>query len=341
MKCPLLKWAVLAAAMWLAGVAARGASYFHLPTPNRAIYQVGGMERYYMPTTGRTWESGTFGCVRSEGRQFHEGIDIRPVRRDRQGEAADPVYATADGAVVYVNAQAHLSNYGKYIILRHVIEGVELYSLYAHLSQITPGLAPGRPVRGGQVIGVMGRTANTREGISRERAHLHFELALLLNDHFSAWFQKNHPGERNDHGVWNGQNLAGMDPTQVLVRQRRPDFSLLQMIREQTELCRIWVRQADFSYARRYAVLTRRNPVAEKEGVAGYEIAFTYNGLPFELTPRAASETRHLGAMALLSVNAAEFRRQPCRKLVEDRGGQYAISAAGQKYLQMLLFPSR
>ncbi|MCX8155153.1 MAG: M23 family metallopeptidase [Verrucomicrobiae bacterium] len=341
MKWALVRWAVVAASVAGAGLATHGAEMFHLPTPNQAIYQVGDMERYYVPTTGRTWESGTFGCVRSEGRQFHEGIDIRPVRRDRRGEAADPIYATADGTVAYVNPHAHLSNYGKYLILRHVLEGVELYSLYAHLSQIAPELTPGRPVRGGQVIGIMGRTANTREGISRERAHLHFELALLLNDQFNEWFRKNHPGERNDHGVWNGQNLAGLDPTQILVRQRRPDFSLLQFVRGQTELCRIWVRQRDFSFVRRYAVLMRRNPLAEKEGVAGYELAFTYNGLPFELTPRAPSETRHLGETALLSVNAAEFRRQPCRKLVEERGGQFALSAAGQKYLQLLLFSGR
>lgn len=341
MKRVIAMCAVWVTAVVFAAMTGRGATMFHLPTPNRAIYEVGGMERYYMPTTGRTWESGTFGCVRSEGRQFHEGIDIKPVRRDRQGEAADPVYATADGMVVYVNGQAHLSNYGKYVVLRHVVEGVELYSLYAHLSQVAPGLAPGRAVRSGQVIGMMGRTANTREGISRERAHLHFELALLLNDQFSGWFRKNHPGERNDHGVWNGQNLAGIDPTQVLVRQRRADFSLLRFVRSQTELCRVWVRQRDFSFVRRYGVLVRPNPRAEQEGVAGYEIAFTYNGLPFELTPRSAAETKGWGEVALLSVNEAEYRRQPCRKLVEEKGGRWVISAAGQKYLQMVLYSGR
>lgn len=341
MKCRPVVWAAVAAGVWAGGLKAPAATYFQLPTPNRAIYQVGGMERYYMPTTGRTWESGTFGCVRTEGRQFHEGIDIRPTKRDRRGEAADPIFATADGTVAYVNPHAHLSNYGKYLILRHVLDGLELYSLYAHLSEISSGLVPGSPVRAGQTIGVMGRTANTREGISRERAHLHFEVALLLNDQFNAWFRKNHPGERNDHGVWNGQNLAGLDPAQLLVQQRRPNFSLLNCVRSQTELCRVWVRQRDFSFARRYAVLMRRNPQAEKEGVAGYEIAFTYNGLPFELVPRAASETRHLGEVALVSVNAAEFRRQPCRKLVEEKGGQFALSVAGQKYLQMIVFSGR
>jgi len=32
-----------------------------------------------------------------------------------------------------------------------------------------------------------------------------------------------------------------------------------------------------------------------KRGVAGYEIALNFNGLPFELTPRAASEIKARG----------------------------------------------
>jgi hypothetical protein len=101
----------------------------------------------------------------------------------------------------------------------------------------------------------------------------------------------------------------------------------------------VWVRQADFPFVRRYPGLVRRNPKAEKEGVAGYEIAFTYNGLPIQLTPRAASETRHLGASALLTVNSAEARKNPCRKLVEESGGQWVLSANGRKYLDLLVYP--
>ena len=39
-------------------------------------------------------------------------------------------------------------------------------------------------------------------------------------------------------------------------------------------------------------MLVLRNPVAEKEGVAGYEIALNYNGVAFALMPRAASEIK-------------------------------------------------
>ena len=36
----------------------------------------------------------------------------------------------------------------------------------------------------------MGRTANTHEGISKDRAHVHFELNLLVNDRFADWYQE-------------------------------------------------------------------------------------------------------------------------------------------------------
>ena len=66
----------------------------------------------------------------------------------------------------------------------------------------------------------MGRTANTHEGISKERAHVHFELNLLVNDRFSAWYAANYPGQRNDHGEWNGQNLNGIDPRLILLEEQ-------------------------------------------------------------------------------------------------------------------------
>jgi hypothetical protein len=294
------------------------------------------MERYYVPTTGRTWESGTFGLVRNEGWRFHEGIDVRPLTHDARGEPTDPVVATADGVVAYVNDRSPLSNYGKYVVIRHQIDGLEVYSLYGHLSQTKVAIR--QQVSAGQVIGIMGRTTNTRDRIGPERAHVHFELDLLLNDRFPAYFKQYCPGERNDHGLFNGQNLMGLDPREVLLLQRRPRFSLLEYARNQTELCRVWVRKNDLSFARRYPLLVRRNPRAEKEGVAGYEIAFNYYGLPFQLTPRAPSEAQGFGRVALLSVNAAEQRRNPGRRMVEGSGNHWTLGKNGTKLVELLTY---
>src|SRR5687768_1006479 len=62
-------------------------------------------------------ESGGYGGVRSAGGQFHEGIDIKPVSRDRRGEPQDSVFAAMSGVVRYVNTTAGDSSYGRYIVL--------------------------------------------------------------------------------------------------------------------------------------------------------------------------------------------------------------------------------
>lgn len=92
-----------------------------------------------MGTVGKPWTSGCFGCVRSDGWQMHEGLDIRCLQRDKHGEPTDPVMATADGTVVYINSRPSLSNYGNYVVVQHRVEGLDIFSLYAHLSAVRTG----------------------------------------------------------------------------------------------------------------------------------------------------------------------------------------------------------
>jgi murein DD-endopeptidase MepM/ murein hydrolase activator NlpD len=310
---------------------------FQLPTANRALFEKGGGERFFVGTTGRPWQSGTFGCVRSEGWQFHEGLDIRAVQRDKRREPADPVMASANGSVAYINQRVSTSNYGRYVVLRHTIDGMEVYTLYAHLSSVAEGLEQGRAVKAGEVIATMGRTSNTRERISLERAHVHFEVNLFVSDRFPTWFKKQHPREKDDHGIWNGMNMLGIDPQLVLLQQQAQGnrFSLLNLIRSQPELCRVLIRDTDFSFPRRYPMFVNKNPVAEKEGAAGYEITFTFSGLPISLTPRAASEIKSKTRYQLLSVNAAEQQKNPCRRLVTRRGARWELTSQGVTFLNL------
>ncbi len=313
---------------------------FILPSPNRAFYDPEGMTKYYAPTPGRDWRSGTFGCVRSEGWQMHEGIDILPVSRDKRGEPTDDIWAAANGTVAYINRKVALSNYGNYLIIKHQIEGLEVFSLYAHLHSIRDDLRVGSPVKAREVIGLMGRTANTRTPIAKERAHLHFELNMLVNDRFSQWHKSYLPGQRNDHGDFNGQNLIGIDPVEVFKGQQRDGarYSLLNHIRNQTELCRIMVRDTKFPCLKRYIRLVRRNPIAEKNGIVGYEIALNYNGLPFQLIPRSELEIPGKAKVQLLSVNAAEQAKHPCRKLVTKKGTQWELTSTGQRLIDLLIY---
>jgi len=315
-------------------------SPFQFPTANQSLYERGSELNFFAPTApDKPWTSGSFGCVRDNGTRMHEGLDIRHLQTDRRGEPTDPVMATADGTVVYFSMKPSLSNYGNYIVIRHVVEGLEIYSLYAHLSMVRPGLKIGEQVKGSEVIATMGRTSNG-EVILKERAHVHFELNVLVNDNFSAWFTKNSPGERNDHGEWNGQNLNGLDPRQILLAEHNPatKFSLLNFIRSQTELCRVLVRATNFPYLKRYAALVLRNPVAEKQGIAGYEIALNYNGVAFALMPRAESEIKSRAKIQLLSVNETEENANPCRKLVVKRGGHWELGNEGLRDVDLLTY---
>jgi peptidoglycan LD-endopeptidase LytH len=326
-------------ALWLIALTVH-AQPFGLPTANHALFEQGGEEKYFVGTTGKGWLSGTFGCVRSGGWQMHEGIDVACLQRDRHGEPTDPVLAAADGTVAYISTRPALSNYGNYIVLRHKVEGLEIYSLYAHLREIRSGLKVGQTVKAGEEIAIMGRTANTHEGISKERAHVHFELNLLVSDRFASWHKKTAPDQRNDHGEWNGQNLLGLDPRAIFLGQhdQGAKFSLLGFVRGQTELCRVRVRKTSFPWLKRYAALIRPNPRAEKEGVAGYEIALNFNGVPFELIPRASSEFAGKAKVQLLSVNEAEYHKNPGRRLVAKTGSRWELTSHGSNLLELLIY---
>lgn len=309
------------------------------PTANTTLLEPAGNERFFVGTVGKPWTSGTFGCVRTEGWQLHEGLDIRCLLRTRTGEPADPVRATADGHVAYANPKAGLSSYGIYIVLRHQLSGIELYSLYAHLSQIQPDLKPGQPVRAGQVIGTMGRTTNTRQTISKDRAHLHFELNLLLNDRFHQWHTQT-IGSRNDHGAFNGQNFAGLDPRLLLLSSHRfpTNFNLRRFLTNQTELCRVAVRATNFPFLQRYPQLILNAHLTNSAPIAGYEIHLDYAGVPCRLLARTDAELPQSGHFNLLQVNEEEQRLRPCRRLVTRSGDHWSLARNGSRLLELLTF---
>ena len=314
---------------------------FRFPTANHLLFEPGKELEFFAPTApDKPWTSGSFGCVRDNGERIHEGLDIRCLQRDKRGEPTDPVMATADGTVVYFNTRPSLSNFGNYVVLRHVIDGMEIYSLYGHLRQVRPGLQIGQTVKAGEVIGTMGRTSNTAERISPWRAHVHYQLNLLVNDRFAAWFKTASPRQRNDHGEWNGQNLDALDAREILLAEhvQGDKFNLLNFIRGQTELCRVVVRATNFPFLKRYPMLVVPNPAAAKAGVAGYEIALNFNATPFQLMPLTATEIKGPEKFQLRSVNETVERANPCGHLVVERGGRWELTDKGLRELELLTY---
>jgi len=311
---------------------------FVLPTPNDWIYKPGGLEHFLVGTDGRPYTTGGFGCVRTDGLQFHEGIDIKYTSLNSKGEPTDPVVAVAPGVVAYVNSKPGLSTYGKYILIQHKIDGVELYSLYAHLAKVESNLRPGSPVSAGQVIGFMGRTASTYR-IPKDRAHLHFEFTLLANDYFPIWFKHNCPGERNDHGVWNGQNLLGINPIPIFLNDlyNTHAFNLADFLKNQPQLCRVQIRCKTFPWLKRYPFFIKQ-PNLPEELIAGYELGLTFNGIPVEIVPKTEHELVSHSKVYLVSVNETEFQKNPCAKLVRRHGGKWQLTQAGYKHVGLLTY---
>jgi murein DD-endopeptidase MepM/ murein hydrolase activator NlpD len=89
--------------------------------------------------------------------RMHQGVDFA-------APTGTPIYAAGAGKVEIAKRNG---GYGKYIRIRHT---GEYSTAYAHLSSFAKGIAPGRRVRQGQVIGYVGTTGRSTG------PHLHYEV---------------------------------------------------------------------------------------------------------------------------------------------------------------------
>jgi hypothetical protein len=310
---------------------------FTWPTPNPAWSEGKSYEAWVQPTVSGEPESGLFGCIRSHGTQFHEGLDIRPLKRDARGEPADVVTAAMDGVVRHVNMRPGYSSYGRYIVVEHPSQTPVVYTLYAHLARVEPGIRPGAAVRRGQAIALMGRSAGGY-AIPRERAHLHFEIGLYAADDFQAWYAWKRFGSPNEHGKWNGMNLLGIDPNDFLREWRRRSVDTFQeyfdRMRPVVRLRVATTRVPDF--IRRYPSLLRKPmPVGL---VGGWEVECNGTGLPYAWTPLSSVDVAGMrpGTVRIVSADAALLRAWRCKALVRGRSGNYTPGSDLATMLQLI-----
>lgn len=104
----------------------------------------------------------TFTDARSEGR-VHDAIDI-------PAPAGTPVVAAADGEII----KLFQSERGGTTIYQ-LSQDKKLVFYYAHLQGYADGLAAGKFVKQGEVIGYVGDTGNAGAG----NFHLHFSIAII------------------------------------------------------------------------------------------------------------------------------------------------------------------
>lgn len=305
------------------------------PTPSRDW--MGPIDRFVQPTVSGDPESGLFGCVRTNGTQFHEGVDIRPVRRDARGEPLDRISAAMDGIVRHVSARPGASNYGRYVVIEHPGVTPAVYTLYAHLSAIDAGIRPGTPLRRGQEFATMGRSAGGR-ALPKERAHLHFEIGLRFTDNFQSWYSWKKFGSPNEQGAYNGMNLLGIDPLDFMRTWRRGQVdNLQQYFQRLPPAVRVRVattRTPDF--IQRYPSLLRKDPGTTL--VAGWEVECNVKGLPTALTPLSPAEigSQAAGTAHIVWTDPALLRSCRCKSLVRTRGGRTVPGADLETMLQLV-----
>ncbi len=311
---------------------------FTWPTPNSAWSEGRPATSFLQQAGSGDPESGGFGGVRTAGTQFHEGIDIVPHARDRRGEPTDDIFAAMAGVVRHINSSAGESSYGRYIVIEHPEQTPGIYTLYAHLARIAPGMRAGERVTRGQVIGTMGHSSGGYS-IPKDRSHLHFEIGVMVTRDFQTWYGRQKFGSPNEQGLWNGKNLMGFDPLDFLNQWRAKRVNTFQDYFAQLEpvvtLRIATTRTPDF--VQRYpSLLTKELPLGP---VAGWEIKFNWTGVPFSWTPLTGIDVIGLARdqPRITAVNSDIERRQRSKSLAVSRRGSWSVGKDLEPVLQQLI----
>jgi hypothetical protein len=309
------------------------------PTPNDVFLRGGGPEQFVQPTASGEITSGLFGSVRSGGRQFHEGLDLFPVERDKRGEALDPVWAVLPGVVSHVSPREGASSYGRYVVLEHPEESPPVYTLYAHLASIEPGLKSGQSVAAGAPLGIMGRSAGGYK-IPKERAHLHFEIGVRMTDQFQQWYKARGFGSPNEHGLWNGMNLMGLDPLEFFGRRRAGALHKLDDVFAAVPTAvtlRVAVAEEP-DFVRRYPSLVKADTTLSAGLASGWEIELSATGVPLRWRRLTAADLVgwRPGEMRILAQDDALLAANRGRKLVVQRRGAPAAGDDLRTVLEQL-----
>ncbi len=298
------------------------------------------LESWVQPTASGRVESGLYGSTRtanSGGRihpSFHEGLDIQPVERDRAGRPLDDVRAAADGRVAYINRHSGNSNYGIYVALTHDDAVGEVYTFYSHLLSVADSLRAGQTVAAGDVLGRLGNTPPRI--IPMARAHLHFEIGVVINQHFDGWMKSRKT--RNDHGMYNGWNLLGIDPLAVYADQRDQGetFTLLDHLRAlpvAAELVLPARRLPD--YYTRYPALWEGDAFTGPALV----VAISEGGVPLRGRMATTEEAGRLKGRSPVVLTAdAEVLGRNGRRLVVAAGDGWAPGSQAARWADILLY---
>ena len=258
--------------------------------------------------------------------RFHEGVDIKPVRRDSKGNPLDIVWSTAPGRVAHVNAVTGASSYGKYVVVAHDFPDGAYYSLYAHLTRATVEI--GQSVRAGTPIGELGYTG---PGLNRIRAHLHFEINLLLEDRFDIW-HGTFVGSKNRHGAYNGLNLAGIPVADFLLAERaNPGLLIKDFLQQQEPYYKVTVpkKGSRLEIRKRYPWLVQEDSPESN----AWEISFEGTGVPLVIRGVTSTSTTPTLIWARESPHPHTYNT---RKRLTGSGANAKLTGSGLRYINLV-----
>ena len=315
-----------------------------LPTDNDALFRGGGPEFYqyiirdFKGVKSKPWQGGRYGFVRNPVEtpggllytRFHEGIDIRPLRRDASGEPLDEVRAIASGTVVYANRSPQHSSYGNYVVVEHRWDDASYYSLYAHLGSVD--VQSGTRVERGARLGRLGYTG---AGIDRERAHVHLELNLLLSRRFESWYDHFIKTEPNRHGIYNGTNLNAIDIAGLYqALRKRPSLTIPQFLANEDTFYRVTLpASANFDLPNRYPWLLKRDA---ESGAPAWEVSFNRSGVPLEVRP--AENAVSSPVVSFVKKSGGSYSALT-RGVIEGSGDNAKLTETGMRLMRLLIWP--
>lgn len=312
-----------------------------LPTANNYIFSE-HQDRFYMHVdrffegeASKPWMGGCYGYVRNLrrindnliiGTRLHEGIDIKPLKRDSNRNPLDTINSISAGKVVHVNAVSGMSNYGRYVVVEHLWEGSKVYSLYSHLSKITCSV--GQEIKAGSELGIMGYSGR---GLNKERSHLHLELNLLVTTRYEEWVKLHKMV--NHHGIYNGINMTGCDIGQFYHEKlKKPELQFSQFVADQPVYFKVLVPHKGIpDFVKRYPWISH----GDNEGAQSWEISFSATGFPVAFAPHKEKIAKPF----ITSIRPSEEvpHQYHTRYLISGTGNRATLGSNGLKLIKMLM----
>lgn len=309
------------------------------PTDQTNLISPDATDVFQKTASGRSI-SGMYGSVRTFSgpkglyASFHEGVDIAAVSRDKRGKPLDQIRAIAPGSVLYANKIYGNSNYGNYVVLMHQDPIGSFYTLYAHMASVDAKIMPGVSVECGDLLGIMGNTPPS--DIPLVRAHLHFEIGLMLNSRFDKWYRARH--RIADHGLGHGLNLAGLDPIDILAKAAEsPSFTLLEYVNGLPAAYAVLFKTEHLpDFFKRYPGLWIGEPPSKH---AVLRLAVSEGGVPLRGRLATSEEAELIGkAQTLVTDVNEDVLGRNGRRLILRHAEKWTLSRAGEDWLFIMRY---